>query len=243
MDLKEIIYKRQSHRDYFQTPVSEETLKKIKEFILTVKPLYSNIKTSSIIVDNENVSRQFGWKAPHYIGIFSEKKEGYRTNVGFIYQQVDLFIQSIGLGSCWFGIGKFTPNDEIRKKIPSDEEFVILIGFGKVKSEVYRDKSGFKRKKLDEISDTEDLNLEVVRIAPSATNSQPWYFTHVDDYYNVYCRKLDAIRRKLLGNFNKIDIGIGLAHLYVSNPETFEFFKMDNPEPLKGYYYVGSFKI
>ena len=75
MSLEEVIYKRQSHRDYYQNTVDDETLKAINEFILTAKPLYPDIKTSSLIVGNENVTNLGGWKAPHYIAIYSEKKK------------------------------------------------------------------------------------------------------------------------------------------------------------------------
>lgn len=180
------------------------------------------------------------WKAPHYIAIYSEKKEGYLTNVGFIYQQVDLFLQSIGLGSVWLGMGKYRPD---QKDIPDDEEFVILIAFGKVKSELCRPLEDFKRKSLNAISDSFDSKLEVARLAPSSVNSQPWYFLKEDEYYNIYCEKLNFIKRKILGKLNKIDIGIALAHLYVANRESFEFFKIDNSAKLNDYYYVGSFKI
>ncbi len=240
MNLQEAIYKRQSHRDYYPDSLDKETLKSIEEFISNTKPLYPDIKTTSLIVGNEKVTNLGMWKAPHYLAIYSEKKEGYLTNVGFIYQQVDLFLQSMGLGSVWLGMGKYRPD---KRNIPNDEEFVILLAFGKVKSELYRPLEDFKRKSINEISDSGSSDLEVARLAPSATNSQPWYFLKEDKYYNVYCEKLNFIKRRILGNLNKIDVGIALAHLYVANKESFEFFKIDNPTELDNYYYVGSFKI
>lgn len=244
ISLEETIYKRQSHRDYYQNAIDEETLEAVKEFILNAKPLYPDIKTTSLIIGSEHVSNMAGWKAPNYIAIYSEKKEGYLTNVGFIYQQVDLFLQSIGLGSVWLGMGKYKPDlEEIRDITQNGEQFVILIAFGQVKSELYRELSDFKRKSLNEISDSIDRELEVARLAPSAINSQPWYFVNEGEYYSIYCEKLNFIKRKILGNLNKIDIGIALAHMYVANERTFEYFTIDNPVPLKSYYYVGSFRI
>jgi len=37
-------------------------------------------------------------------------------------------------------------------------------------------------------------------------------------------------------------MGIALAHLYVSHPDTFQFFVVEAPT-VKGYGYVGSFSI
>jgi hypothetical protein len=38
-------------------------------------------------------------KAPHYIAVFSQAKEGYLTNVGLL-QQMDLYFSANSLGSC-----------------------------------------------------------------------------------------------------------------------------------------------
>ncbi len=40
--------------------------------------------------------------------ISSENTEGYLMNIGFIFQQMDLYLSSIGLGSCWLGMAKPT---------------------------------------------------------------------------------------------------------------------------------------
>lgn len=102
------------------------------------------------------------WTAPHYAVIFSEEKDGYLTNVGFMYQQLDLYLQSIGLGCCWLGLGKFAPDEEGREimEVPNDDLlFVIIMAFGEAKNSPHRELSAFKRKSLSEISDREDKRL------------------------------------------------------------------------------------
>ena len=42
---------------------------------------------------------------------------------------------------------------------------------------------------------------------------------------------------------NLIDMGIALSHIYVSNPETFKFFKTDTHPQKKNANYIGSFRI
>ncbi len=66
-----------------------------------------------------------------------------------------------------------------------DSEFVIMISFGK-SDKMTRDKDSFKRKRLSEISDVEDEILIPARLAPSAMNTQPWYFKHADGGFDVY---------------------------------------------------------
>lgn len=242
MDLKEMIYKRKSTRNFYPKEVDKIYLRKIEEFIENLEVLNSNIKVHSEIVGNDRVKGILPWRAPHYIAIFSEEKENYLTNVGFMYQQLDLYIQSLGLGTCWLGMGKYDSNYVDSK---SEEKFVIMIAFGKSDGELYRkDKSEFKRKQLSEISDRIDEELEFARLSPSAINSQPWYFVHGEnDDFHVYCENSNPIRGLAIGRFNKIDMGIVLAHMYIANINTFEYLgEIEHPK-LNGYNYIGSFKI
>ena len=95
---------------------------------------------------------------------------------------------------------------------------------------------------MDKISDFADERLIPAQLAPSAINSQPWYFKHTDEGFDVYKVKHNIVKRKILGKWNDVDIGIALAHLYVSNPKTFEF-EVKNKKDIKGHTYVGSVKI
>ena len=101
MNLEDTIYKRQSIRSYDSTPLDNQTLYEIRDFIDNAKELNPNIKWSYEILPTENISTMMRWNAPHYIAIFSEEKDNYYQNVGFIFQQVDLFLQSKGIGTCW----------------------------------------------------------------------------------------------------------------------------------------------
>ena len=229
MDLNSQIYQRKSCRKYSDEEI-DFTL--IDEFLSNVNPLIPEINYSYQIFKKEEVNIKTRWSAPYYIAICSEKKENYGLNVGFIFQQLSLYLQSIGIGSCWVGL------ESIKEKNP---EFVILIAFGK-SDDLTRDISKFKRKKLSEISDFEDEELTPARLAPSAVNSQPWYFKHTDEGFDVYKIKYNVVKRKILGKWNDIDVGIALSHLYVSNPDTFNF-EIKNKENIKGYTYIGSLKI
>ena len=126
-------------------------------------------------------------------------------------------------------------------KIKNDD-FVIVISFGK-SDKMTRDKDSFKRKPLCEISDSNDKRLIPARLAPSAINSQPWYFKHSGKDFDVYQVKQNILKRQILKKWNPIDVGIALAHMYVANPETFEFYKKSDFDNLKGYTYTGTIKI
>lgn len=243
MELKEMIYKRKSVRSYTGEPVDDATIEKIKSFAAGIKPLYPDIKVSSEIVGKESVKCILPWITPQLVAIFSEIKEGYLENVGFIFQQLDLYIQSLGLGVCWLGMGRLSEQDAVESK-DENMQFVILLAFGHPKGAALR--SGiteFRRKKLSEISDRQDERLEAARLAPSSVNSQPWYFTHEEDTIHVYCALQGFFMAKTLSNMNRIDMGIALAHMYIANKDTFRFFIADSIKKVKGYEYIGSFTL
>lgn len=241
MELREVIYRRKSTRSYTGKPVDEATLKKITDFCAQLKPLYPGIKVHSEMVESDRVRCILPWTTPQSIAIFSEETGKGLLNVGFMYQQLDLYLQSLGLGSCWLGMG--TVDKKGRDTMGRDNglKFIILIAFGYPKENPLRDnKDEFKRKPLAEISDREDERLEAARIAPSSVNSQPWYFTHEGDMIHVYCTQQGFLKKKALGKMNCIDVGIALAHLYIENPDTFRFFRADAPGEVPGYKYAGS---
>ncbi|MBQ7345229.1 MAG: nitroreductase [Oscillospiraceae bacterium] len=237
--LREMISRRRSVRSYEDTPVDQATVERILDFCHRAKPLDPRIRVDVKVVTDQQVRNYLRWKSPQMLAIFSQEMPGHLENVGFLFQQVDLFIQSLGLGSCWLGLGK------LREPIPDTEGmcFVMLIAFGHpLDQELRWDVSQFQRKALSQICDREDICLEPARLAPSGTNSQPWYFTHVGDRIDVYRSLAGEKRHWRLGNVNRIDMGIALAHLYVTYPETFRFFTAEAAE-LEGHGYTGSITI
>lgn len=241
MELKEMIYKRKSFRKYTGQPVGEETLQKILDFAGQAKPLYPEIRTEAKIVTKEQVRFYFPWKTPQLLAVYSENKPGYLENVGFIFQQVDLYLQSLGLGCCWLGLGKL--REQVDGRGEEGMEFVILLAFGTPAEALRQGPSDFHRKAMAEIADREDPALEPARLAPSSTNSQPWYFTHQGNTVHAFCSRGGILKHRMLGTMNRIDMGIALAHMYVSNPETFQFFCQPDTAAPEGYAYTGSFRI
>ncbi len=230
MNLENQIYVRKSCRNYLDDEID---MNQIHEFISETKPLIDGIDYHYEILTPDELNIRTRWSAPYYLALFSEKKDGYLENIGFVFQQVSLFMQSVGIGSCWVGMAS------LKNK---DDEFVIVISFGK-SDKMTRERDDFKRKKLSEISDREDEKLIPAQLAPSAINSQPWYFKHNSDGFDVYQVKQNILKRQILKKWNPIDVGIALAHMYVSNLDNFEFYKKTDFENIKGYTYTGSIII
>ena len=226
MTLNEMIFQRKSCRSFTGVPVDPATIETIKAF--PMKPLYPNIRVHWDIVPRNQVKCICPWTTPQLITIYSEEAEGYLENIGFLFQQMDLYLQTLGLGVCWLGMGRMNPRTTTEI---AGMKFVIMLAFGYPKGDPLRhDLKGFKRKPMEQITDMPDPRLEPARLAPSAVNSQPWFFAHEGETIHVYCSKKGS----------RLDMGIALAHLYVANEETFRFFKAENVTGLPGYVYTGS---
>ncbi len=239
MELKEMITRRKSTRNLTSEPVAAATLEAIEAFMGQMKPLFPEIRYHAEIVDAADVRCMQPWKTPHFIAIYTEDSREARINAGFLFQQMDLYLQSLGLGCCWVGLGK--PRKESETAKAAGLTFTILMPFGHGETQVWRDDlSQFNRKPLPEICDQPDPRLEPARLAPSATNSQPWYFAHQGEELHVYQVVPPAIKRLTIGRMNQIDMGIVLCHLWLTAQTDFCFnLRTDAPE-IKGYEYVGT---
>ncbi len=244
-ELYKTIFIRKSVRKYDMTPLKDEQLKNIKCFADNTKQLITDIKCEFSFVTHDKVKNILPIKAPHYILIYSEKKEGYLMNAGFILQQVDLFLSANNLASCWLGMAK--PSKEV-PTLQNNLEFVIMLAFGNTKDKLHRtDTSEFKRKSISEISSINgaDQLLEAARLAPSASNSQPWYFSGDTNEIIVSREKLSLLKAPIFNKMNQIDIGIALCHLWLSiyhqgKSASFDYTNSNIP---KGYEFMLKVKV
>lgn len=233
--LAPMIFRRKSTRNYQSTAVSPEQMEAIRAFMEQLVPLYPDIPFHAEIVDAADVRCVQPWKTPHFVAVSTLDTPEALINVGFLLQQLDLFIQSLGLGSCWVGLGKS------RKSAPEGLTHAILMPFGVGAEPVWReDTAQFNRKPLAEIADKPDERLECVRLAPSATNSQPWYFVHAGDDLHMYQVIQGPLKRMTLGKMNCIDMGIALCHLAVTGEGTFALRQLEDAPALEGYSYIGT---
>jgi nitroreductase len=245
--LYETIYNRKSIRKYDLKQIEPSTLTEIESYIDNLSPLYEGIKTQFKIVSQNSVSGLFSIKAPHYILVSSETSEGYLTNAGFMLQQLDLYFSANGIGSCWQGMAK--PTKEIAQGLKY--EFVIAIAFGYPADNLHRDSIlAFKRKQINQIRDSSDLDelLEAARIAPSASNGQPWFFKVGGGTIHAYCVKSNLLKAMMYEKMNKIDMGIAFCHIWLAAKHLereIEFIHEKGLEnnPPKGYYYTATIKI
>jgi hypothetical protein len=213
-NLYDAIAMRKSIRKYDPKPLSDEVLSNVMNYIKTLNPLFPEIKTEISIVSPDAVKGIIQVKAPHYIVAFSESKEGNFANIGFMLQQLDLFFSSNGIGCCWQGWPK--PTRELRTD--KNLDFMIALAFGAPKESLHRKSAQeFKRKSLDEITDSDKFNelLESARLAPYGS-SESWFFTSEDNVIHAFCATGRIMKLNMIENMNKINLGIALCHLWAA---------------------------
>ncbi len=215
VDYYDMIFKRKSFhlfRNAGDEKITSDELEKIEKAYQDFNALYSEIRTAIRIVPAQavNVKRD----AEYCILIYSEKKDNYLMNAGYIGEQLDLWLVKHNIGSLWFGIGK--PDEPTYNGM----DFVIMIAVHKVSDDTKFRKDMFKakRKPLSEIWSGDSLGVaDIARFAPSACNTQPWYVENKNGELTVYRYKKPGKRGIMpadaVSYYNRIDIGIYLCIL------------------------------
>ncbi len=214
-NLYEMIFKRKSFhlfRNIGNEHISEEELKDIEEKFASLKPLAEDIKVK-IKIAKKGVTCMRGQE--YCILFYSEKKDNYLQNIGYLGEQLDLYLVSKNIGTLWFGIGR------AEEKQLDGLDYVIMIAIAKVDSpgKFRKDMYKSKRKELEEIWEGNNyLDIaNIVRFAPSACNTQPWKVEAEAKELKVYRYRKEGKRgimpKDLVIYYNQIDIGIFLCFM------------------------------
>ncbi len=214
-NLYDMIFKRKSFhlfRNIGKEHITDEEIKDIEDQFYKIKPLVDDIKVKIKIV-KDGVSCGRGQE--YCILFYSETKENYLQNIGYLGEQLDLYLVSKNIGTLWFGIGR------AEEKQIDGLNYVIMIAIAKVDSpdKFRKDMYKSKRKEIEEIwSGDKFLDVaNIVRFAPSACNTQPWIVEATDNELKVYRYRKEGKRgimpKNMVIYYNQIDIGIFLYFL------------------------------
>ena len=108
MKIAEMISRRRSVRAYRPEAIDAATLQALRNYMDGLVPLIPGVKVEGRIIPTSHGNFMQKWKTPHFVAIFSDGSDEGLYNVGFMYQQLDLYAQSLGLGTCWVGLGNLT---------------------------------------------------------------------------------------------------------------------------------------
>lgn len=242
----ENIKTRYSCRSYDAKPLDKTVEKKLCDYIENINNK-TKIKARFIYI-SKNVSDETPIKLGTYgmiagannflVGI-CEKDELNCLEFGYLFEEIILFATDINLQTCWLG-GTFNRNEFTQRCNLQDNEYIAIVspvGIKKSKPRFFDNAvrsliGANSRKPFAELFFENNLSiplnensigdykapLEMVRLAPSASNKQPWRIIKNNDGYNFYLKRTKAYPTGLF-DMQKNDIGIAMCHFELTAKE------------------------
>lgn len=244
----DIIKNRHSVRTYNSEVLDKELKNKLEKYAAEIKgPFDSKLRLE--IIDSLDFAEGAGIKfgtygiikgAKTFIAAATHKEEHNMEQLGYCLEKLMLYAASLGLGTCWMG-GTFKRSqfaelvklkeDEIIPAItpighPSDKRAFVdsmmrrVAGSDKRKpwSELFFNGSFDMPLKKEDAGSYADV-LEMVRLAPSASNKQPWRILKQGNEYHIFLNETKGYANALGFNMQKIDIGIAMCHFEMTAGE------------------------
>ncbi|MDR1524804.1 MAG: hypothetical protein LBS79_06060 [Tannerella sp.] len=242
MTIIETIRKRRSVRTYNGEALSDEHAGLIQNYIAGLQPPFgvkAHIRLiRALVAGNAKPVKlgTYGWVAGarDYLALIYEEGPLAEEGAAYMFEQAILYCTGLGLGTCWLG-GSFSRKDFGRQvTLKPDEKLRIVSPAGYASDrkrfiETYivgAEKNHRTRKPFEAnffhknfstpLTEAEAgiyaLPLEMVRIAPSANNTQPWRVTLDGNTVHFY--------RTFSYGFSAIDTGIALCHFGETCRET-----------------------
>jgi len=240
----ELIMTRKSCRTYEDKRIDNSTLLKLKEFISETNKL-SKIKARYVIANNLGETKKSSVKLGTYgvisgadtfiVGIMDKDEENV-SEFGYQFEQIILFATDLGLQTCWLG-GTFNKGSFERSvELGENENIPIVspIGYGKEKRKLLesamRSFAGSDQRKpwaeiffnkdsttslSKEVAGNFALTLDMLRLAPSASNKQPWRVIMTHNRFDFFLARTQGYR-SMGFDLQKNDIGIAMCHFELS---------------------------
>lgn len=242
----EIIKSRYSCRSYDGKPLDGAAEKKLSDYMDEIN-LETKIKARFIYIGNRpdcGAPAKLGTYgmisgAVSYIAGICDDDEKDFAQVGYLFEKIILFATALNIQTCWLG-GTFNRNDFIQTVGLNDSEYIAIVspvGVKKPKprfvdSAIRKVVGADNRKPFEELFFEDNLSVplsvkrmgeyitpfETVRLAPSASNKQPWRIIKNKDGYHFYLKRTKGYPA---GRFDmqKNDIGIAMCHFELTAKE------------------------
>lgn len=247
--ITEIIRKRYSCRTYIRRPVEKDLKDQLEQFLTDspAGPFGSCPRFELITATDEDRDALKGLgtygfikdPAGFIVGAIRQSPKNLE-DFGYLMERNILYATDLGLGTCWLG-GSFT-RSTFAKKIGTGEDetlpAVAAIGYMAPKMRMVEKairwgagaedrkpwKALFFKNGFDRYLSAEDIGkwadpLEMVRIAPSASNRQPWRIVYesATGQFHVYLQRTKRYqtRNKMMfgmADLQRVDMGIAMCH-------------------------------
>lgn len=179
--------------------------------------------------------------APGFIIGISGKAHMDMEDFGYRMEMIILKAADLGLGTCWLG-GSFTRSSFSQKAGAERSETlpaVTSVGFPLEKKTQAQIDQNRKRQEWNNLFFEKDFGtplteetegayaqpLEMVRLAPSARNLQPWRIVKKDGKYHFFMQRYKGYRELVvpfitgIADLQRVDMGIAMAHFDCATKE------------------------
>lgn len=239
MSIIQNIKNRTSVRSYTGQQLTSDQVKAVRSIISSVSaPFNSKIRIELVNKEEGYGTERLGTYGVisgvrDFLVAAYEPSSMAEYEVGYVLEEVILRCTELGLGTCWLG-GTFKQSDfasaiglkeeEILPVVspvgvPAKKRTFIDAAMGFMARHTTRRKfetlffdGGWDKALTDKSAGRYLVPLEMVRLAPSARNGQPWRVVLVDGMLHFY-------RNVRTSTFTKIDLGIALCHFELTCKE------------------------
>lgn len=237
----EIIRNRKSVRTYKEQPIPEQTINRVRDYLEHDTGLFEVPVAFSILNGREDgVSSPVILGEDTYVAGKYKKQKNAEISFGYAFEKFILYATSIGLGTVWLAATIDRKAFEKAVYLKEDEVMpaVTPIGYAADKRSIRESmmRKGMKsdsRLPFEELffhgsfqnplnesdADIWQLPLAMVRLAPSATNKQPWRVVTEKDRVHFYEKKTKGYEKEATGDIQKVDLGIALCHFEIAAEE------------------------
>lgn len=237
MSVVKLIESRRSVRSYTGELLSAETITEINAYLKELSAPFGaeiRIELISAMMGDEPVKLgTYGVirGASHFLALIVKEGELADVSGGYVLEQVVLYCTQMELGTCWLG-GTFKAKDFLEHiQLRENEKLPIICAIGypaekrRILDSIFRASAGSNNRKAFEqlffnksfatpLSREEaskyKVPLGMLRLAPSASNKQPWRVLKDGNSFHFYHRP---------NHFSLNDMGIALCHFELTCKE------------------------
>ena len=241
----ETIQKRHSVRTYDARPLSEQDLEKLTAYAKMLQNPFGIPVKVQLLETGDASTKKLGTYGvikgtKTFLGVTVPKGALSLEAVGYSFEQLILYATHLGIGTCWLAATFDRKAFTGAMNVEDDEWMPAIspIGYPSEKRAISESlmRSGMKsnqRKDWKELFFSGDFRtplsradadayaqpLEMLRLAPSATNAQPWRVLRRDGAFHFYAKVTEGQGEVDPPIIQRVDVGICANHFCLTAQE------------------------
>jgi nitroreductase len=252
--IQEIIRQRYSCRFYYDEPISTVNQHELRLFLETLHagPLGTHVRLELAAASQEERQSLKGLGSYGFIknpaGFIYGAIEQVPMDMeeyGYVLEHAIIAATGIGLGTCWLG-GTFTKSSFARRiSLRDNEAMPAVAAAGYIQERIGKDSEIIKHRRpgrlpaellffADAFGSPLNMEttcaysqpLEMIRLAPSASNKQPWRIVRIDNAWHFFLQRTRGygkgtvlFRILRLADLQRVDMGIAMCHFELTARE------------------------